>query len=315
MPSSVHGLSDGIYWDLLWVRRIKLNILIKGPIIGPIIGGFMTETLSWRWTFWLMFILSSINTVICVVFLHETYAPVILARKAANLQKQSGRTHQPAVYDPSQLSTRIYVAIRRPLRILCLQPIVLIMAVYMAIIYGTLYLLLTTFPVVFQELYGFSPGLTGLTYLGIGIGNLLAIAVGIPQIDVQFRRLTAKNNGVSEPEFRLPVANVGAIFIPVSLLWYGWSVQAHTLFLVPIIGTFQPSVVLRLQGLSSLVLARYASSTPFRITILMPSPDTLRRRLPQGSYFVLLSERYFPCLGETYTPQSGMDGGVQFLQL
>ena len=202
----------------------------------------MTETLSWRWTFWLMLILSSINTIFCIVFLQETYAPVILARKAAKFTKRSGHLHQPAVYDPRPLSTRIYVAVRRPLRILCFQPIVLIMAIYMALIYGTLYLLLTTFPVVFQVLYGFSPGITGLTYLGVGIGNMLAIFVGIPQIDVQFRRLTAKNNGVSEPEFRLPVANVGAIFIPVSLLWYGWSVQAHTFFLVPVIGIFSRAI-------------------------------------------------------------------------
>ena len=198
----------------------------------------MTETLSWRWTFWLILILSSINTIFCIVFLQETYAPVILARKAARLEKRSGRRHQPAVYDPRPLRTRIYVAIQRPLRILCFQPIVFIMAVYMALIYGTLYLLFTTFPQVFQEQYGFSPGLTGLTYLGVGIGNMLAIFVGIPQIDVQFRRLTAKNNGVSEPEFRLPVATVGGIFMPISLLWYGWSVQTHTFFLVPILGTF-----------------------------------------------------------------------------
>jgi hypothetical protein len=39
------------------------------------------------------------------------------------------------------------------------------------------------------------------------------------------------------PEFRLPVANVGAVCIPISLLWYGWAVQAHTFYLVPIIGT------------------------------------------------------------------------------
>ena len=112
------------------------------------------------------------------------------------------------------------------------------MAVYMALIYGTLYLLLTTFPAVFQERYRFSPGMTGLTYLGIGMGFTLAILFGIPQIDKQYRRLTANNDGVPMPEFRLPVANVGAVCIPVSLLWYGWSVQTHTYFLVPIIGNF-----------------------------------------------------------------------------
>lgn len=212
-----------------------------GPALGPIIGGFMSESLSWRWTFWLMLILSAINTASCIFFLQETYAPVLLARKAARLTKETGVAHRPAVYDPASLPRRIYRAVQRPMRILTLQPIVFVMAVYMALIYGTLYLLFTTFPRVYQENYGFSVGLTGLTYLGVGLGFILAILFGIPQIDKQYRRLTAKNDGVPMPEFRLPVANVGAVCIPVSLLWYGWSVQAHTYFLVPIIGRFSSS--------------------------------------------------------------------------
>jgi len=183
-----------------------------------------------------MLILSAVNTTSCIIFLQETYAPVLLSRKATQLTKQTGKPHRPAIYDPTSLPHRIYRAIQRPLKILFLQPIVFVMAVYMALIYGTLYLLFTTFPSVFQERYGFSPGITGLTYLGVGLGFTLAILFGIPQIDKQYRRLTAKNNHVPMPEFRLPVANVGAICIPVSLLWYGWSVQTHTYFLVPVIG-------------------------------------------------------------------------------
>jgi MFS family permease len=196
----------------------------------------MVQSLSWRWTFWFILILSSVNTTFCVVFLQETYAPVLLAHKSAALQKSTGQPHRPAIYDPTSLPHRIYRAIQRPLKILFLQPIVFIMAVYMALIYGVLYLLFTTFPAVFQYNYGFSPGITGLTYLGIGVGFFLAVLFGIPQIDKQFRRLTLNNGGVSLPEFRLPVANVGAVCIPASLLWYGWSVQAGNYFLVPIIG-------------------------------------------------------------------------------
>jgi MFS family permease len=206
--------------------------------VGPIIGGFMSESLTWTWTFWLMLIVSSINATFCVVFLRETYAPILLAHKAAVLQKETGQPHRPAIYDPTPLSHRIYRAIQRPLRILFLQPIVFVMAVYMALIYGTLYLLITTFPDVWQRLYGFTLGETGLTYLGIALGFMIAIQFGIPQIDKQYRRLTAKNNGVAMPEYRMPVANVGAVCIPIGLLWYGWAVQAHAYFLVPIIGKF-----------------------------------------------------------------------------
>lgn len=93
------------------------------------------------------------------------------------------------------------------------------------------------------------------------MGFTLAILFGIPQIDKQYRRLTAKNDGVPMPEFRLPVANVGAVCIPVSLLWYGWSVQAHTYFLVPIIGTFPIPAVLVPFAVSQLHLFRPISAT------------------------------------------------------
>jgi hypothetical protein len=111
------------------------------------------------------------------------------------------------------------------------------MAAYIAFIYGTLFLLFTTFPQVFEHNYGFSPGITGLTYLGVGLGFMIAILFGIPQIDKQYHRLTAKYNGMPMPEFRLPVANIGAVCIPISLVFYGWAVEAHTFYLVPIIGT------------------------------------------------------------------------------
>src|SRR5205085_11436174 len=117
----------------------------------------------------------------------------------------------------------------------------------------------------FQERYGFSPGITGLTYLGVGLGFTLAILFGIPQIDKQYRRLTARNNAVPMPEFRLPVANVGAICIPVSLLWYGWSVQAHTYFLVPIIGTSLPSLLVPHSPYQiSHTIAQFWTSADFR---------------------------------------------------
>jgi len=204
----------------------------------------MTESFSWRYIFWLMFFLSSLNTILCTVFLQETYAPILLARKAAALQKKTGKPCRPAISDPgASLPLRIYSAIQRPVRILFLQPIIFIMAVYMSLIYGILYILFTTFPQVYEGIYGFSPGITGLTYLGIGIGYVLAVLFGIPQIDKQYRQLTASNNGIPRPEFRIPVANVGAVCIPLSLLWYGWSVQTELNFLIPIMGNWSSELL------------------------------------------------------------------------
>jgi len=45
----------------------------------------------------------------------------------------------------------------------------------MATVYGYMFLLFTTFPTVFQQHYGFSIGIIGLTYVGIGIGLLAGL--------------------------------------------------------------------------------------------------------------------------------------------
>jgi hypothetical protein len=54
--------------------------------------------------------------------------------------------------------------------------------------------------------------------------------------DATVIKLTASNNGKYEPEFRLPTSTYYAIFVPVSLFWYGWSTQAHTHWIIPVLG-------------------------------------------------------------------------------
>lgn len=38
--------------------------------------------------------------------------------------------------------------------------------------------------------------------------------------------MTKANNGIFEPEMRLPACIFFACFIPISFFWYGWSIQA-----------------------------------------------------------------------------------------
>lgn len=45
-------------------------------------------------------------------------------------------------------------------------------------VYGFLNMFFTTFPTIFGDLYGFKPGPTGLTYIGGGLGELCATALG-----------------------------------------------------------------------------------------------------------------------------------------
>lgn len=71
---------------------------MNGPVTGPLIGGFAAEYLGWRWTNWLVMILSGAGWIFCSS-MQETYAPVILQRKAAKMRKETGDDRWWCRYD------------------------------------------------------------------------------------------------------------------------------------------------------------------------------------------------------------------------
>lgn len=211
---------------------------LLGPVVGPIIGGFLTAAKGWRWVFWLLVIMSGFMSAVTLIFLRETYAPTILARKAARLRKSTGNPELKSALASDKTPSKTFTAaIIRPMQLLFTSPIVFFLSLFTAINYGYLFLLFTTFPTLFQSRYGFTTGTTGLAYLGIGIGMFIGLsAMGV----ISDRLLVSKtraNNGVSKPEFRLPPMMYGSFFIPVGLFWYGWAAYANTHWIVPILGT------------------------------------------------------------------------------
>ncbi|GKT89489.1 major facilitator superfamily transporter [Colletotrichum tofieldiae] len=59
------------------------------------------------------------------------------------------------------------------MRLLFCCPFVTVVCVYVAVLYGTLYLLFATYSFVFSEVYGFSTVAVGLVFLPGGLGTLL----------------------------------------------------------------------------------------------------------------------------------------------
>lgn len=129
-------------------------------------------------------------------------------------------------------------ALIRPFRLLSTQPIVQALAAYMAYIYGTMYLVLSTFPSLWTspKYYNESTGIGGLNYISLGLGFWLGSQICAPLNDRIYRRLKGKNNGVGKPEFRVPLLFVGAFLIPAGLFIYGWTAQTHCHWIAPNIG-------------------------------------------------------------------------------
>ncbi|KAK5119128.1 hypothetical protein LTR62_000339 [Meristemomyces frigidus] len=212
---------------------------LLGPTLGPLFGGIIVQRLDWRWIFWVLTIICSANTIAGWIFLRETYAPALLQQRKKRLETEEDcpNKYHFEGEDDRPLWRKLAKSLARPPKIL-LQPIVLTMSTYQALIFGTTYSIYTNMQPIYQGSYGFSTEQVGLLYLGPGLGFLTAVWFLVPKIDTVYNQLTEKNGGKSRPEYRLPLANIGAVLIPVSLFWFAWAVELDAHWIVSILATY-----------------------------------------------------------------------------
>lgn len=175
--------------------------------------------------------------IVSIIFLRETYAPVILQRRAMELEKSTGYRYKTKYDTDKSFNYMLIQSLKRPMKFLVLSPNVLIVSLYSAVTYSYMYVLFTTFTSIFEEVYNFTPGQAGLGYLGLGLGFIVGqITVGLYS-DSHLKR-QEQRYGKMTPEHRLPPLVLGCALVPIGLFWYGWTAEYHLHWMVPITGTF-----------------------------------------------------------------------------
>ncbi|KAJ9644402.1 uncharacterized protein PV06_06333 [Exophiala oligosperma] len=210
-----------------------------GPSLGPIVGGFIAETVGWRWVEGVMALYCGSFWIIASFAVPETYAPVILGRRAKELSKRTGKVYASVIEHRQGKVTpaaAFQKALVRPWALLFLEPIVLLISVWMAILYGTLFMLFGAFPIVFAEQRGWSQGISGLAFLGITCGQICGTIYCINDNN-RYKRLEKKYNGEAPPEVRLPPARIAAVVIPLGMFIFAWTNYPHIHWIVCIIFT------------------------------------------------------------------------------
>ncbi|WWD03222.1 hypothetical protein V865_001273 [Kwoniella europaea PYCC6329] len=194
-----------------------------GPVLGPIVGGYVTERCGYRWVYWIQFIYALIVTVATIVIMPETYAPTILRLKAKQLNTLSQGEVYIAKFDKAKKSKSeiIKIGLLRPFELLFTEVIVGCLAIYGAIVYGILYLFFACFPLIYQEIRGWSVGQGGLAFLGMGFGLVLGNILN-PLGDRWYKKATVPGKP-TPPETRLPLACIAAILLPIGLMWFAWT--------------------------------------------------------------------------------------------
>lgn len=110
------------------------------PTIAPIIAGFICLRTTWRWVMWVLVFLTGFTFVFGIIFMNETFPPVILGRKAKRLRKETGKKEFMTIFEASEEGESLWHQISknlvRPARLLTGNMIVFVLSLYMALVYG-----------------------------------------------------------------------------------------------------------------------------------------------------------------------------------
>ncbi|KAL1306084.1 hypothetical protein AAFC00_004204 [Neodothiora populina] len=210
-----------------------------GPAIGPLVGGYLSEAVGWRWLYWIQLILSGFAYCVLVLTVPETYAPTILARRAKKMRKETGDDKYKSEIDldtrPAMERMKIFVL--RPFQLLFGELIVFLISLYMSVIYGLLYMFFIAFPIVYQEGKGYSAGKTGLMFIPLAIG-VIASAACSPLINMDYMRRVRKYGGKPPAEERMVPMMYSCWFITIGMFIFAWSSYPHLSWWGPAMGGF-----------------------------------------------------------------------------
>lgn len=212
--------------------------VVGGPVVGPIIGSAVVVQpyLRWRWTEYLTGILMLSILVLDLIFIDESYPPVLLVAKARRLRVDSGNWALHAKFEEwdvsiAQLAKKFLV---RPFQLLA-TPICFLMALYASFCYGILYLQLGAIPIIFQEGRGWSPVVSSLPFLAILVGAWIGCVANV----YNQRLYNVKWHAAGEraiPEARLPPMMVGSVLFAAGQFIVGWTADPRFPWIAPVIG-------------------------------------------------------------------------------
>ncbi|KAJ5511155.1 Major facilitator superfamily domain general substrate transporter [Penicillium expansum] len=188
--SSAISNAGGVVSDMYTARDRGLATIafigapFLGPSLGPITCDFLAVSKGWVWV--------------------QGLTTIFNGKRAAKLSKLTGAVYKSrldvgnANRTAGQIFTKTMV---RPWILLFLEPIVLLLSIYMAIIYGTMYMEFAAFPIVFEENLKWPQSTSGLSFLGMMIGQILGCAYSILD-DGRYKKL-ADNSTYGRPPPKL----------------------------------------------------------------------------------------------------------------
>lgn len=226
--------------------------LYFGNYLGPTVSGYIVERLSWKWSFYLQIIMFGCILVIMLFYMEDTtfsrredpttveteIVDQIYSRESAKdtsnykLEEVSTESQQEVavkgywqkmkLIQTDYNDTRSWLCIwYRPFFLLALPSVIWGGIIYGAQMMWLSYMATTQATIFGSPPYSFESGKIGLTNLGPLIGNIFGMAFGGKFVDWITIKLSERNNGIMEAEFRLYAMIVPTIINAAGILAYG----------------------------------------------------------------------------------------------
>ncbi|KAK6068699.1 major facilitator superfamily transporter [Seiridium cupressi] len=266
---------------------------LMGQMLGPIACGFLDAAFGWR-SLSVMIAGASFPTwVVLTVTFPETYAPVLLKRRAEQLTKITGKVHVVDGVEAKSIGTQLRVGALRPWVILIYEPIVTLLSLFLSVVHGTLFLLFAAYPIVYQQVRGWPQGIASLPFLAIALGIVISLFYVALFDQKRYAKLVDKYQGMVPPEARLPPAMLGSVALPIGLFWFAWSNDPSTFWLISVSAGvfFGFGMVLLYMSLTNYIVDAYlgyAASALAASTVL---------RSIAGAVFPLFTAQLYSSLG------------------
>ncbi|KAI1202124.1 major facilitator superfamily domain-containing protein [Nemania serpens] len=300
-----YGPARAAYGICIWA-----TFGVFGPVFGPLIGGFIAPVKGWRWTIWVFTFLNAFGVIMIFFLMPETNPANILYRRARRLREATGehKLRSQSEIDMAHHTIRDSLALLgRAFTLTFTEPIVFLVDLYTALLYGVLFIWFESFPLVFGGIYGFSIQSQGLVFLGIFVGGLITVPFYLLWVGRVL--LPSVGKPTFRPEHVLPPTWAGALSLPVCLFFYGWTARASIHWIVPIIGSsfFTVALVTFFNGILNYLGMSYPA-----YTASVFAGNGLFRAL-FGAVFPLFARALFSSLG--IGPGNSLLGGIAVLFL
>lgn len=214
-PEEQRGRATGIFF-------LPFN---TGAIVGPLIGGPLSQSFGWRSTFVFLSIFSCVATVVFIIFVPETHHYLIQERfhkENPNKRIIDASLNQKVPFG------RVWKSLFRLLDLTTVPYIIVASTTFSA-----LYINLTVFAIYLHKPpYNYSNTIIGALYAPSGVATLLGSLLS-GWISDKASKLYGNEKF---PEGRLIPAMIISILIPIGLLIYGWTFHYQLNAAIPIVG-------------------------------------------------------------------------------